>query len=102
MRVRKFMWQMFDPAGKSPIPSPGWCGGHAFSQDGLNWSPITRAYNTSIIRADGSYYELLRRERPKLLFNAAGIPTHLYNGVETKDYGTYTLVAPLGRHSSLH
>jgi hypothetical protein len=36
-----------------------------------------------------------RRERPKLLFNARNVPTHLYNGAISKDYGAYTIVAPL-------
>lgn len=87
--------RMFDPAGKSPIPSPGWCGGHAFSADGLHWSNISRAYNTSVYTTDGTHIELKRRERPKLLFDSHGDPTHLYNGVESPNDGTYTMVSPL-------
>ena len=89
--------RMFDPAGKSPIPSPGWCGGHAFSKDGLHWSSISRAYNTSVLLTDGSRIEMLRRERPKLIFDKSGKPTHLFNGVETASHGTYTMVAPLSQ-----
>jgi len=102
-----FMWQdtrnnwhvlvhrMFDPPGKGPIPSPGWSGGHSFSPDGLAWSPITRCYNTTVIMEDGTSWETLRRERPKLLFNKKGQPTHLFTGVTTDHAGTYTMVVPL-------
>ena len=40
--------KMFDPSGGSPIPSPGWCGGHSYSIDGISWSNISRSYNTSV------------------------------------------------------
>eukprot|EP00039_Didymoeca_costata_P004535 m.73987 g.73987 ORF g.73987 m.73987 type:complete len:431 (+) comp12442_c0_seq2:33-1325(+) len=101
--------RMFDPAGpldpnwgkydgswvrpKSPVPSPGWCGGHAFSRDGINWSPWTRCYNTSVTLTNGTTVEFLRRERPKLLIQD-GVPTHLYNGVIAPTE-TYTIVSPL-------
>lgn len=65
---------------KSPVPSPGWAGGHAYSRDGLNWSSWTRCYNTSVALADGTTINFPRRERPKLLFDKEGNPTHLYNG----------------------
>lgn len=36
-----------------------------------------------------------RRERPKLLFDASGRPTHLYNGAIAQDGSTYSIIAPL-------
>lgn len=65
---------------QSPVPSPGWAGGHAYSRDGLNWSQWTRCYNTSVALTDGTTVNFPRRERPKLLFDKDGTPTHLYNG----------------------
>lgn len=90
--------RMFDPPGPSPIPSPGWAGGHSFSKNGLDWSPIERAYNTTVHYEDGTTIEMKRRERPKLIFADDGVtPTHLSNGVisPTSDGATYTLVVPL-------
>jgi hypothetical protein len=78
----------------TPVPSPGWAGGHAFSRDGYTWSPWTRCYNTSIALTDGTTLEVRRRERPKLLMDSTGRPTHLYNGVIAPTE-TYTVVAPL-------
>lgn len=87
--------RMFDPNGTSPVPSPGWPGGHAYSRDGLVWSNISRCYTTGFRLADGRRYETLRRERPKLLFNEKKQPTHLFNGYITPDHGVYTGVATL-------
>jgi hypothetical protein len=86
--------RMFDPAGSSPIPSPGWAGGHAYSADGITWSNISRCYNTSIPLEDGTSIEALRRERPKLLFDAQKRPIYLFNGAQMPG-GTYTIGAPL-------
>jgi len=83
----------------NPIPSPGWSGGHAYSIDGLVWSDIERCYTTKVRFQDGTSREMLRRERPKLIFDHANnnknVPTHLVNGVMDSVYGTYTLVTPL-------
>ena len=103
--------RMYDPAGpldpnwgkedgswklpKTPVPSPGWAGGHAFSRDGLAWSNWTRCYNTSVALADGTTVNFPRRERPKLLFDQSGTPTHLYNGAIPSHGNTYTIVSPL-------
>jgi hypothetical protein len=86
---------MFDPAGSSPIPSPGWAGGHSYSADGFNWSPIQRCYNTSLPLEDGRTVEMKRRERPKLVFDGQQRPTHLFNGGQFGNGDTYTVVAPL-------
>jgi hypothetical protein len=55
---------------------------HAFSTDGLHWRvhPI-QPYSTQIAMASGETTTVSTRERPKLLFNKAGVPTHLFNGV---------------------
>lgn len=88
--------RMFDPPGPNPIPSPGWTGGHSFSKDGMHWSPIYRSYNTTILFEDGGSVEMLRRERPKLIFGPDGVtPTHLSNGVVDPDGTTHTMVVPL-------
>ncbi len=87
--------RMFDPNGTSPIPSPGWAGGHSFSRDGLKWSNIRRAYNTSVQFTDGTSAELKRRERPKLIFAEDGrTPKYLSNGVQGP-LDTYTLIVPI-------
>jgi len=56
--------------------------GHFFSPDGWNWmaSP-TEPFGNYVEFTDGSSMLLSTRERPKLLFNSQGEPTHLYNGV---------------------
>jgi hypothetical protein len=51
------------------------------SADGTKWTPIYRAYNTTVFTEDGKSAVFQRRERPKLLFGADGEPTHLFNGV---------------------
>ena len=65
------------------------------SEDGTAWSPIHRAYNTTVTTTDGVVTQFGRRERPKLIFNGAGQPTHLYNGVITEKNEVYTIVSPL-------
>lgn len=56
--------------------------GHYFSVDGWTWATSpTSPYGNVIDLADGTQQLLTTRERPKLLFNAAGEPTHLSNGV---------------------
>jgi hypothetical protein len=102
--------RMFDPYGaldphwgkwkaqpaSNPVPR-GWSGGHAFSRDGFSWSNWSRCYNTSVTLTDGKVVEHNRRERPKLLFDSDGSPTHLYNGVfdAAGSSVTYTIVAPI-------
>lgn len=84
---------MFDPPGNGPCGL--WSGGHLFSRDGTRWSPIYRAYNTTVALEGGGSVTFQRRERPKLIFDAAGTPTHLYNGAISDSNGVYTIVAPL-------
>lgn len=85
--------KMFDPPGAGPCGV--WAGGHFFSEDGTSWSPMARAYNTTVFTTDGGATTFDRRERPKLLFDAAGTPTHLYNGAIPSSGNPYTIVSPL-------
>ena len=67
----------------TPLCDPTAISGHSFSRDGLNWfrSP-TQPYFTTANVSDGSVVQMSTRERPKLIFNADGDPTHLINGVD--------------------
>jgi hypothetical protein len=66
----------------TPLCDPTSISGHSFSRDGLTWykSCVQPYFNTANV-SDGSVVQMSTRERPKLLFNAAGEPTHLFNGV---------------------
>ena len=90
-------WSVRPPG--AAIPSPGWAGGHAFSRDGFTWSEWSRCYNTSIALTNGSTVEARRRERPKLLFDERGRPTHLCNGggmfMGAKKPSVYTVAVPI-------
>jgi hypothetical protein len=56
--------------------------GHYFSKDGYTWhGAATSPYGNVIDLEDGSQQLVTTRERPKMIFNAAGDPTHLSNGV---------------------
>ena len=55
-------------------------GGHAFSVDGQRWSNITYAYNGTINLDNGDNITCGRRERPALIFDQSGLPTHLVTG----------------------
>jgi len=72
--------RMFDP---SPTDACGaWSGGHASSADGTRWSPLRRAYNTTVALEGGGEFTFQRRERPKMLVEK-GVPKYLYNAVIT-------------------
>ena len=73
-------------------PSPG---GHAYSRDGRVWSNITAAYGKARPIGPGNATVAFGAERPKLLFDADGVPTHLYNGGSKGD--AFTIVSPLRR-----
>ena len=73
------------------------CGGHAFSEDGANWTYTGFAWSNAANFSDGSWQTFSRRERPHLLFAADGVtPIALSTGVE---YGggdaVFTLVQPV-------
>lgn len=84
---------MYDPPGMGPCGF--WAGGHMASVDGTQWTPIYRAYNTTVFTDDGKATTFQRRERPKLIFDGAMRPTHLFNGVIPQQGNPYTMVAPI-------
>jgi hypothetical protein len=60
-----------------------YCGGHAFSTDGVNWHYTGMAYGNNVSYSDGSWQYFTRRERPHLLFADDGVtPIALSNGVQ--------------------
>ena len=85
-------------------------GGHAWSRDGARWEyAAAPAYTLRADWSNGSATELYRRERPQLLFDGGGRPTHLFNGAQPQ-YGlplvdcdfsapckTFTMVTPLAQ-----
>jgi hypothetical protein len=111
-------------------PQCNFISGHLFSRDGLtNWtvSP-TEPYSYNLTYSDGSTGLVATRERPKLLFDAQGDPSHIYTStvdmpetmcaqcnpggntaracIDCKvtppfDKGVYTMVRPLRRASTL-
>lgn len=66
-------------------------GNEANGYGGYAWSPGPNgpwtfqenkiAYDSVVQFEDGSCWTLYKRERPKILTNNKGVPTHLYNGV---------------------
>jgi hypothetical protein len=61
--------------------------GHYFSPDGLSWTAsTTQPFGHTAELTDGSVLEMRTRERPKLLFDSSGRPTHLFNGINTNSY----------------
>lgn len=57
--------------------------GHAFSEDGLNWhyDADDQPYNNELLFENGTKQYFSTKERPHLVFNDEGEPTHLINGV---------------------
>ena len=70
-------------AGHQVTPDCNVISGHLFSRDGLtDWTTsTTEPYRFKIQYDDGTTCLLATRERPKLLFDSDGEPTHIYNGV---------------------
>ena len=87
---------------------------HAWSHDGHNWTMATpkTAYTKTVLWSDGSNTTFAERERPVLVFDQNGHPTHLINGVRLRqppsplhssrigvrsfpNAPTYTIVVPL-------
>eukprot|EP00039_Didymoeca_costata_P021107 m.343446 g.343446 ORF g.343446 m.343446 type:complete len:381 (-) comp22832_c0_seq1:24-1166(-) len=55
---------------------------HIFSKDGLVWNQSAPEPFTNVIALEGGKDEIVAtRERPKLIFNSKGIPTHLISGI---------------------
>ena len=59
-----------------------YCGGHAFSEDGLSWTYSGIAFSNLVNFTDGSSFAFSRRERPHLLFAPDKTPIALSNGVQ--------------------
>jgi hypothetical protein len=49
---------------------------------GLRGTSAASAYSSNVTFADGSTFSFFRRERPEIVTNAAGDPTHLITGIE--------------------
>jgi hypothetical protein len=83
--------------------------GHAYSADLINWTQQTvQPFPNWYMREDGTNVTVGTRERPKMVFDAQGNPTHLFSAVcgvasckesvasQCKlDYWDYLLVAPI-------
>ena len=93
-----------------PCPEPRfhaspWVGRHAWSADGVTWaySPYA-AFGSEVQFTDGTTGSFARRERPHLIVDDEGNPTHLINGIQpggfTGDY-SYTLVQPTTHGTAL-
>lgn len=64
------------------VNSP-FCGGHAYSADGLLWVYTGTAFGNNVSYDDGTSQVFSRRERPHLLFAADGAtPIALSSGVQ--------------------
>lgn len=76
------------------IPVADGAGRLAYSADGLHWTyASTPPYNGTITFANGTTLVLARMERPVLLFDEIGRPTHLINGVQPFSHPyTFTLI----------
>lgn len=75
------------------------CGGHAYSQDGVNWIYGGVSFGNTISFTDGTNFTFSRRERPHFIFADDGCtPIALTNGAQYGGkYGdaTYTLLQPV-------
>ena len=81
-------------------------GGHAASLDGHTWYYSGGAsYTTTVEFEGGKYVTFSRRERPEMLIDEQGNPTHLITGVVdatsvpgTMNDRSWTLVQPVQQH----
>lgn len=87
------------------FPTAQWAGRYGYSLDGVRWHYSPVAPFTGTVRwTNGSSSEFDRRERPFLLFNERGAPTHLYTGVQrySHDEYTFSLIQPVARGRSMN
>lgn len=88
-----FMW--IDRRGSFHILAHTWfsgawplmtISGHAFSRDGIsNWTfSHEEPYSYNVTYTSGVVEPFATIERPKLLFDRRGVPTHLFNGVSSQ------------------
>ena len=75
-------WHMLFHTYTMPDVDPIAISGHSFSRDGLTWIPacVQPYFNIANV-TNGPPVIMSTRERPKLLFNTQGEPTHLFNGI---------------------
>ena len=70
-------------------------GGHAWSVDGETWRYAIGTFNTTVEYDDGSTVTFFGRERPHLIFNEDGEPTHLVTGAKVQGSdATFTHIQP--------
>lgn len=93
---------------KEKQPENCYVGGHAASADGGHTWHYSgdAAYTTTVAYEDGSSITYSRRERPEMLVNELGEPTHLITGVVEKGGNgqhdrSWTLVQPVRTPSTL-
>jgi hypothetical protein len=98
--VRGSFHALFHAFSLNASAAAGDYGGHAFSEDGLNWTWGGLAYSSRGVYSDGTSFEFLGRQRPHLVMGASG-PLGLSNGVIYKDASTagadasFTFVQPV-------
>lgn len=79
----------------------GYSGAHAISADGVTWTVAAPAlaYETTHVWSDGVVRKQVQQERPELLFNADGVPTHAYFATNGPDplggNHTFNMVVPI-------
>lgn len=66
---------------------------HAYSIDGFDWygawtRPSPMAYSAQVQLTNGSSCYFRERQRPKLLLDQDGYPTHLYTGIASGGHGS--------------
>ena len=75
-------------------------GAHAYSaNNGHTWVSTGLAFNLTVDYTDGSSKTFIQRERPHIVLNSQGEPTHLVSGVTysmRSSLPTCTIVQPLG------
>eukprot|EP00756_Hemistasia_phaeocysticola_P059564 Hpha_TRINITY_DN3636_c0_g1::TRINITY_DN3636_c0_g1_i1::g.939::m.939 len=81
-------------------------GAHAYTLDAtcttgwvLSQPRPSHAYSLNVTWASGEFTTMVRRERPQMIFDEEGYPTHLFSAVQpdnTRPTKTHTIVVPLG------
>ena len=83
----------------SPQDDQTYCGGHAYSMDGVEWIYAGLAFGNTVEFTDGTKFTFPRRERPHLIMDDDGCtPLAVTSSVEYGGrYGdaTYTLLQPI-------
>ena len=93
---------LFHAFNLSGTTASGDFGGHAFSENGWNWTWTGLSYNSSVMFADDTSLNFLGRQRPHFIFEeGSASPLGLTNGVIYKDAttvgsdATFTFVQPV-------